>query len=464
MFGYYNASNIRSLDDISPLVSADSIHKEIDIDRPSFIEVKFFDDRDRYLNGASVIAFPGDSIHIRCNPYDETKAWIVFGGTNAAGQQAYNDTDYHPARKFAPIDALLSILPGDTDGFLEKVETAITDETSDFKQLANAGRVTEQFLELIKTYYRASYYAHIFGILTRTNIPLDLAKKKDILAIQFANLPADSPRYYSIKNFLIYLNDHCIFRISDKLGIENPNDLHTKGNMLVGDSVITIDDNFFWRTNMEDGQLREDLWALSLMGIIKTFRSRYDSTILEQFNAVFPESRWSSLIHQQFADYYRPDTIQYVQTVPTEILDSIGNYGSFRQLFEEGLKGDRVYVDLWATWCLPCVSSFKYNKDIDPFLHKHGIKRLYISIDNLAHSERWLADIERYKLGGQHALCGQLVYDDLLDALFPDGKETLAIPRYLLVNENGEIVETSAHGPDDSQKLFEQIRKAFKIE
>jgi thiol-disulfide isomerase/thioredoxin len=40
-----------------------------------------------------------------------------------------------------------------------------------------------------------------------------------------------------------------------------------------------------------------------------------------------------------------------------------------------------VFVELWTTWCSPCLKEFEYSKSLFGYLQKNGIELLYVSFD-----------------------------------------------------------------------------------
>ncbi len=70
--------------------------------------------------------------------------------------------------------------------------------------------------------------------------------------------------------------------------------------------------------------------------------------------------------------------------------------------------------------------------------------------------------IKYYKLTGSHIRTNKILYAEMFQ-LFGDGpRKSLSIPRYILVNEKGEIVEKDALRPSDKEKLYTQIALHIK--
>jgi thiol-disulfide isomerase/thioredoxin len=121
------------------------------------------------------------------------------------------------------------------------------------------------------------------------------------------------------------------------------------------------------------------------------------------------------------------------------------------------LQGSYVYIDVWATWCGPCIAEIPSLKKLEKEFHDKNISFVSISIDDAkrhggsmekAH-EKWQKMVEEEELGGI-----QLFAPDGWQSDFIKAYKIQGIPRFILVDPEGKIVSASAPRPS-SEKLID---------
>jgi thiol-disulfide isomerase/thioredoxin len=110
----------------------------------------------------------------------------------------------------------------------------------------------------------------------------------------------------------------------------------------------------------------------------------------------------------------------------------------------------RVFIDLWATWCAPCKKEFKsYDSAFYALMDKQNISLVYLSIDKDSDKKKWESDIERLGLKGYHVRANKQMVENLQRLIFDNG--SITIPRYILINEDGNILSKDFLRPSDDQ-------------
>ncbi|QOD60228.1 TlpA family protein disulfide reductase [Polaribacter haliotis] len=129
--------------------------------------------------------------------------------------------------------------------------------------------------------------------------------------------------------------------------------------------------------------------------------------------------------------------------------DFENNAGGTKSL--DDLKGKYVYIDVWATWCGPCIAEIPSLKKVEKEFHDKNIEFVSISIDTEKDYEKWKKMIVDRELGGL-----QLMADNNWDSKFIQDYGIKGIPRFILIDPQGNIVSANAPRPSD-KKLVETL-------
>lgn len=122
-------------------------------------------------------------------------------------------------------------------------------------------------------------------------------------------------------------------------------------------------------------------------------------------------------------------------------------------------KGTYVYIDLWATWCKPCLAEIPALKSLEKEYHKKNITFVSISIDSERTSGSWENANKKWKqmitdksLSGVQLFAGK-------DIDFAKEYQVTGIPRFILIDPKGTIVESNAPRPSDPRliSLFKEL-------
>ena len=117
----------------------------------------------------------------------------------------------------------------------------------------------------------------------------------------------------------------------------------------------------------------------------------------------------------------------------------------------ESLKGKFVYIDVWATWCGPCIAEIPALKEVEKEYHGKNIEFVSISIDERKDFEKWKKMVADKELKGI-----QLFADNDWKSEFVKSYAIDGIPRFILIDTEGKIVSADAPRPSD-EKLKELL-------
>lgn len=136
-----------------------------------------------------------------------------------------------------------------------------------------------------------------------------------------------------------------------------------------------------------------------------------------------------------------------------KFMDYENNAGGTTSL--DDLKGKYVYMDIWATWCGPCIAEIPSLKETEKQYHNKNIEFVSISIDQIEDHEKWKKMIVDKELSGK-----QLFADNNWKSQFIQDYLIKGIPRFILLDPNGNIVSANAPRPSDKKliALFTELK------
>ncbi|MFV0506894.1 MAG: TlpA family protein disulfide reductase [Bacteroidales bacterium] len=119
------------------------------------------------------------------------------------------------------------------------------------------------------------------------------------------------------------------------------------------------------------------------------------------------------------------------------------------------LRGKVVLIDVWATWCGPCKKEIPHLKKLEKEYHGKDVVFMSVSVDNEKDKQKWVDFVKKEKLPGLQLFAGGFKSD------IAQNYKITAIPRFMLVDKNGNLVSSAAPRPSHPE-LKEAINKLLK--
>lgn len=116
------------------------------------------------------------------------------------------------------------------------------------------------------------------------------------------------------------------------------------------------------------------------------------------------------------------------------------------------LQGKNVYIDVWATWCGPCKAEIPHLKKLESEYHGQNIEFVSVSVDVQKDKQKWKDMIAEKELGGV-----QVITENGWDSPFIEDYVIKGIPRFILLDDKGNIVSADAPRPSSGQEIKDMI-------
>ncbi len=134
-------------------------------------------------------------------------------------------------------------------------------------------------------------------------------------------------------------------------------------------------------------------------------------------------------------------------------IENLGNKNIIEYI-KERYKGKVIYIDIWATWCGPCILEMESAKE----LHKmyKDVKEIeFVNLCLASKAEKWVESIEKNNIDGEN----YFINGDDAAKLILSHYKLAGYPSFLLIDKTGKMVTTSAHRPSNINKLSEQLEE-----
>lgn len=140
------------------------------------------------------------------------------------------------------------------------------------------------------------------------------------------------------------------------------------------------------------------------------------------------------------------------ETIPDEVLNyklftSDKKEISLRQIIASN-KSKVIYVDFWASWCGPCIEMLPYSKKLKTNWGSKGVETIYISLD--FNTNEWQKGIKKHQITNEQNF---LIDNDGEPSIVEKYFNVNSIPRYLIIDKAGKLINKDAPRPDNVSLL-----------
>ncbi len=266
-----------------------------------------------------------------------------------------------------------------------------------------------------------------------------------------------------------------LFKYLDRLNFDNPNigfanitDVMMMDNFIrivhaqavKKDSTLSMVDTYLLKRNIikslfNSSLYRERLLAYNLYSRIEEY-IRYPAQLagvgdfLKDFEKEFPGNSTLPAIKKLYQQQLTAiGSLAKGSTAPGFKLPDMNG----KQVSLADFKGKVVYLDLWASWCGPCLKEMPYMEALKQKYKNKAVEMIAISIDT--DIDKWLAKIASMKLQGIQ----------LIDSKGSENSKIAkdykihGVPHYILIDKNGRISSAFAPRPSSGAEIEKEINR-----
>lgn len=394
------------------------------------------------VGGEPVYLFvePGDKIELEVKNTGNKYTFLKIRGNNAEGMLWYNIYNYLPAQNFDKPKGLIESLSEQSPvAVLAQIDKFYKKEDRPIDSLSMVSLVDKHFVEFAKLSIRTFYntlFVNKLSILEQNE--LYRHKAFELKRLIYKNYPIDKNLLKTGFGGLYLFSNYA----KDQLRL-NPDLAQNRLDVSFGpyDDYVILPEIYL-------EYILSSALITQKISVVKEFDFDRGYSF---FKKKFPESKYIPIIDGLIAK-------EKTSIVNTRVRFDTTSYKTLQQVIQQ-YKGHYLLIDLWATWCIPCKQEFSYYKDLNDEFKKKDITLLFISIDLPTAKDLWKKTAEQLNLEGFNLIANKDLETDIQKVVYES--DTFSIPRYIMVNKKGEIVDVNAPRPINKASLMKVIEEKF---
>jgi thiol-disulfide isomerase/thioredoxin len=365
---------------------------------------------------------PGDSIFLT----GEAKE---FGETfKAEGSKSIENS--YLREKFKTInevglDNWMELMKHPKDVYFAKKDSMLALVKKPFDELSANPQADKDFLEMENAYFKYqglfmdSMYPMYHGYINQTNAD-SVDFPKEVTKKEIQNLPLDDPKLLAVQPFRNLLDVKIGGVITEVMKI---------------DSTLKYEDvNWNVVDTLVRNQEVKDFLRFQTIKMNLEYRGPvHTDKDIQKFRTSTKSEKYLGKLDKLVAKW---EPISPGKSVPDFTFTDIKG----QPVKLSDLKGKLVYIDIWATWCGPCIAEHPHWDKLKTDYKDKDVAFLTVSIDNTR--EPWEKMVKEKKMDGLQWFAENAWQSALAQHFMVTG-----IPRFLLLDKEGKIIDPSADRP-----------------
>ncbi|WP_423737581.1 TlpA family protein disulfide reductase [Chitinophaga caseinilytica] len=142
----------------------------------------------------------------------------------------------------------------------------------------------------------------------------------------------------------------------------------------------------------------------------------------------------------------------------TRLITEFPHLKSAEEIFQHitsPYRGKVIYLDVWGTWCGPCIEMFQYMPAIKKQYAEKDVVFIYLA--NHTPETAWKNAIKLHGITGANVVHYRM--PETMQAMFEKGYQLRTFPSFLLIDRDGKLVTGRAPWPRHTENLHAAINK-----
>ncbi len=208
--------------------------------------------------------------------------------------------------------------------------------------------------------------------------------------------------------------------------------------MKINSGAFSINDYFDFaaKSNLIQGNTR-DVFLSRIMYGMRTAPDSLYTLIFKKYNRIVSNKKIKQLIAETRADYSNSANPAKADFSRSKSIEEILNK----------YKGKVIYVDFWASWCVPCRAEMPNAETLKNRLKGKDVVFLYLGYNDK--EKAWIKARNQLNIEGEHYLLTENMVKEADEVFGING-----IPHYVIIDKKGAIVSKRANRPNE---VYQQL-------